>query len=253
MSLTKGKVSPLNFNAPNIKYEVYQDRWVAYQRSIVKKIAASPDIKTVCEIGGGANPFLDLDFIQSHGLEYSLLDISGDELSKAPDEYHKIQANIADPNLNLTGEYDFVFSHFLAEHVEDGHVFHRNVLNLLGENGRAYHVFPTLYSFPFLVNYFLPEKLSSSMILFFFPGRHKEGRYGKFPAFYSWCKGPIKSQIKKFENLGYAVEEYVGYYGHSYYEKLPILHKFIKFIANFMKNNPNPFLTTYSYVVLRKS
>lgn len=253
MSLVDTNTQSLNLTIPNIRYERFRERWIPYHRDIVKKLAASPDVKTICEIGGGANPFLDLDFVQSNGLKYTILDISADELAKAPDSYNKIQANIADPNLNLSGKYDLVFSHFLAEHVENGLIFHRNVLNLLQENGRAFHVFPTLYAPPFVVNHLLPENFSSNILLFFFPHREKQGKYGKFPAYYSWCRGPIKSQVKKFENLGYAVEEYVGFYGHPYYKKLQPLHKLGDSVARFLEKNPNPLLTTYAYVVLRKN
>jgi len=253
MSLVGNNIPSFNISAPKIKYECFKKQWIPYHREIVKQLAASPDVRSICEVGGGANPFLDLDFVRSHGLEYTLLDISADELAKAPDGYKKVQANIANPDLSLPGKYDLVFSHFLAEHVEDGFIFHQNVLNLLNENGRAFHVFPTLYSFPFLVNHLLPKKFSHDMILFLFPYRKKEGKYGKFPAFYSWCKGPINSQIKKFEKLGYAVDEYVGFYGHPYYKKIPALQKVVDSIAAFMQKNPNPFLTTYSYVILRKN
>lgn len=252
MSLIDTEIKSFNLATPKIKYELFKDRWMAYHRDIVKKLAALPDVKSICEIGGGANPFLDLDFVRSQGLEYTIIDISADELAKAPDDYNKIQANIADPNLNLPGKYDLVFSHFLAEHVEDGMIFHRNVLNLLEENGRAFHVFPTLYAPPFTINYLLPENFSSNLLLFFFPHREKQGKYGKFPAYYSWCRGPIKSQFKKFEQLGYSVEEYVGFYGHPYYKNLPLLQNLANSIANFLEKNPNPLLTTYAYVILRK-
>ncbi|MGF1674246.1 MAG: class I SAM-dependent methyltransferase [Rivularia sp. (in: cyanobacteria)] len=253
MSLLDTNIQSLNLNIPRIRYECFREKWVSYHRDIVKQLAASPEVKTICEVGGGANPFLDLDFVQSNGLEYTIIDISADELAKAPDCYNKIQANIADPNLELPGKYDLVFSHFLAEHVENGLVFHRNVFNLLQENGRAFHVFPTLYAPPFAINHLLPEDLSSNILLFFFPHREKQGKYGKFPAYYSWCRGPIKSQFKKFESLGYSVEEYVGFYGHPYYKKVAPLHKIANYLAGFLKENPNPLLTTYAYVVLRKS
>lgn len=252
MSLVDTNVKSFNQTAPEIRYELFRERWIAYHRDIVKKIAAEPNVKTICEIGGGANPFLDLDFVRSNGLEYTILDISADELAKAPDSYNKIQANIADADLKLPGKYDLVFSHFLAEHVENGFIFHKNVFNLLQENGRAFHVFPTLYAPPFAINHLLPEDFSSNVLLFFFPHREKQGKYGKFPAYYSWCRGPIKSQIDKFESLGYSIEEYVGFYGHPYYKKLPPLNKLANSVAGFLEKNPNPLLTTYAYVVLRK-
>jgi hypothetical protein len=46
--------------------------------------------KNICEIGGGANPLLILDFIRKNDIEYSILDISEIELNKEPNEYKKL-------------------------------------------------------------------------------------------------------------------------------------------------------------------
>jgi len=77
-------------------------------------------------------------------LEYTILDLSLEELTKAPDGYNKIQADITDPYLSLDGKYDLVYSRFLAEHVPSGLNFHRNVLNLLRKGGM--HFIPFQHS-----------------------------------------------------------------------------------------------------------
>lgn len=97
--------------------------------------------KRILEVGGGANPTFPLDYIRRHELEYTVLDISADELAKSPDGYLKVCADITSPQLALFGGYDFIFSKMLAEHVENGEIFHRNVYRLLAANGCAFRLF----------------------------------------------------------------------------------------------------------------
>ena len=212
------------------------------------------DIKKICDIGGGANPLLSLDFINEHGLDYTILDISEEELAKAPDGYQKIKADITDPNLDLKLDrgYDLAISKFLAEHVKSGYIFHKNVLRLLREGGYAFHMFPTLYDLPFLLNRIAPGNLSESLLLSIAPHRTKEGNQGKFPAYYSWCKGPTKVQIAKFENLGYVVENYVGLYGAPYLGKIPLIGELKMRLSHQLINHPIPWLTSYAQVLLQK-
>ena len=65
----------------------------------IKKIIKNENIKDICDIGGGANPFLENDFIKN--LNYSLLDISKEELDKAPINFNKIHQDAASKILNL--------------------------------------------------------------------------------------------------------------------------------------------------------
>ena len=87
--------------------------------------------------------------------------------------------------------------------------------------------FSTLYAPPFFLNKFLPQNISDSLVIWHSPDRKKEGNRGEFLAYYHYCHGPLKSQIIKLESLGYQVEESVGYFGHDYYEKLPLLKFFL--------------------------
>src|SRR4029078_10831447 len=102
-------------------------------------------LKKICEIGGGANPLLPLEFIKKHNLEYIVLDVSAEELSKAPQGYIKILGDITANDIDhLKNDYDLVFSKMLAEHVQSGKKFHQNIKQLLKPGGIAFHFFPTL-------------------------------------------------------------------------------------------------------------
>ncbi len=235
-----------------IKYatsaEVKHD-WTAHIKSIILESGA----KRILEVGGGANPTVPIDFVLQNRLKYTVLDISEEELDKASGGYFKICGDIASPDLRLEGGYDFVFSRMLAEHLRDGEQFHRNVFRILEKGGMAIHFFPTRFAPPFIVNRFLPENIAERLLHILQPGRERHGNLAKFPAYYSWCRGPTSRQIRRFEGLGYIVSEYKGYYGHdAYYGKLPPLRKMHQALSKWLVRNPIPWLTSYAYVNLRK-
>lgn len=207
-------------------------------------------IKKICDIGGGANPVISTDFIKEKNIEYYLLDISEHELKKAPENYNKIRADIASPHFNVDTKFDLIFSKMLAEHITDPEQFHKNVLSCLNTNGLAVHYFPTLYTLPFIINYVMPERLAD-ILLHMFETRDRF-QHAKFPAYYRWCRGPTKKQIQRFFSLGYDVVQYRGFFGHGYYSKIKLLDKLNWIKTNFLLNHPNPVLTSYAYVVLRK-
>jgi 2-polyprenyl-3-methyl-5-hydroxy-6-metoxy-1,4-benzoquinol methylase len=227
--------------------------WKGYS-PFVERLATHPRVKKVCDVGGGANPALSLDFIERNELDYVLLDISAEELAKAPDGYMKVQADIASPSFDVAGRnYDLVFSRMVAEHIRNGRYFHTNVWRLLAKEGLAFHAFPTLYAPPFVINRLLPRWLSKAMLLLLQPHRKQEGKRAKFPAYYSWCRGPTSRQIRRLKMLGYRVEEYVGFYGHrGYYHKIKPLVKVHDWISATLVKHPLPLLTSYAYVLLSK-
>lgn len=207
-----------------INYGISSDAWENVV-PLIENIITQHGFHRVIEVGGGANPTLSTGFIARYGIEYTLLDISQTELDKAPPAYFKLCVDICQEDFSSGGQYDFAFSRMLAEHVASGAQFHRNVRSLLRDGGMAFHFFPTLFAPPFALNYLLPEKLGEFILHLLQPGREREGRRGKFPSRYSWCRGPINSQIRKFQDAGYDVETYMGYFGHeAYYHKIPVLH-----------------------------
>jgi 2-polyprenyl-3-methyl-5-hydroxy-6-metoxy-1,4-benzoquinol methylase len=221
----------------------------------LRDLVAREEIQKVCDIGGGANPLLSIDEVQKYGLDYTLLDISSEQLAKASDKYKKLQADITDPKLCLNEEYDLVCSKFLGEHVSSGLIFHKNALNLLRDGGYAFHFFPTLYNLPFITNLILDEKISEPILLFFQPNRKKEGNHGKFKAYYDWCRGPTTENIERFTELGYSVEEYTGFFGHGFYKRkkaLVILALLEGVKSQLLLKYPIPLLTQFAHVLLKK-
>ena len=218
----------------------------------IKDLILQISAVNICEIGGGCYPLLSLEYIQQNHINYTILDISEQELSKAPQGYNKIVADICNPNqLTNVGKFDLIFSQMLAEHVPDGKSFHNNIYNLLVKGGVAFHFFPTLYATPFILNRIIPETLSSWLIAWL--TSRKEIKRDKFPAVYSWCRGPTKRQINNFTNLGYEIVEYIGWFGHEYYYyKLPIILAVHRLFTGVLLRFPTPLFTSFAYVTLQK-
>lgn len=236
-----------------IKYYLYNVVWERYNTEL-NNLVSRPDIKKVCDIGGGANPLLSLNEVKKYGLDYTLLDISSEELAKAPDEYKKFRADITDPNLLFSDEkYDLVCSKLFAEHVSSGLILYQNTYKLLSNGGYAFHFFPTLYNLPFLINLLLPENTSEFILLFLQPFRTKEGKAGKFKAYYNWCFNPTSENIKRITSVGFIVEEYIGFFGHTYYKKINMLNKLEIIKSQLLLKYPSPWFTQFAQVLLKKT
>jgi hypothetical protein len=96
----------------------------------------------------------------------------------------------------------------------------------------------------------MPEPLALIALKFFNPrDRH---RHEKFTAYYNWSRGPSKVMIERFQNLGFEVLHYTGYFGHPYYRKLPLLAQLEAWKSRRLLQHPVPQLCAYATVVLRK-
>jgi uncharacterized UPF0146 family protein len=235
-----------------ISYGKTEEAWRGYEH-LIAEIIENNNGRRICDIGGGANPLLTPDYINQKGIDYSVLDISEAELNKAPKQYNKIVADISSPEFSpTTAGFDLVFSKMLAEHIKDGEQFHKNVLRMLTDDGLAVHFFPTLYALPFLVNYLTPEVLADKLLNVF--AVRDRYQFAKFPAHYSWCRGPIRSQRRKFEKSGYEIIQYRGFFGHGgYYDRIPILKRLHELKTGYLLKRPNPLFTSYAYIVLKKA
>lgn len=204
---------------------------------------------SICDIGGGANPLLSHDERERLGLIYTSVDIDANELAKAPDDLHKVVLDITTCPLPRT--FDMVVSKHLAEHISDPETMHRNVRAMLRPGGVAIHFFPTLYSAPFVLNRLLPEKIAERMLLRVQPVRAKGGNQGKFPAYYRWCRGPTRHQIRRLVSTGLEVEEYIAAFGHAYYARAPLVQRLEDAKTRFLLRHPSALLTSFAIVVLR--
>jgi SAM-dependent methyltransferase len=207
--------------------------------------------KRICDVGGGARPILKLGRIRKQGLDYIVLDESQGELDRSPG-YVRAQGSILDtPRIReiarASGPFDAVITRWTAEHIPDGKGFHESVFELLRPGGRALHLFPTLYSVPFVINGILPTTISAKLLYSLFPRRQH-----KFVPFYSWCRGPSARQLERLRSVGFEIEFYGGYFGHDFYARVKPLKAAHTAVVERLVRNPRPGMTSFAVVRLRR-
>lgn len=219
---------------------------------MVKSLIERHSLRTVCEVGAGARPLLEDEYVRERGLDCTLFDASEEQLQKAPSSCRKVVGDVYEYDADDLGPFDLIYSRSVAEHVKRGDLFHKAIHDLLVDDGFACHYFPTLYALPFVVNLLIPQQVSSIAKSLLIHGRRRS-RYRKFPAYYSWCRGPSERQIRRLTEPGYDVLEYTGFFGHEhYYNHLPLLRKIHRGLMQVLVRHPSPHLTSFGMVVLRK-
>lgn len=231
-----------------LDYQGRLDKFPAFIESVIE--ARHP--KTVWEVGAGANPALTQPFVERHGIEYTALDAEASEMDKAAYKPTLVARDICTAEDLPENVADLIFSRMACEHFCDGVAAHRNICRILKPGGIAVHCFPTMYTLPFLVNRVVAESFSRFLLNAFLPRDYYH--HDKFPARYQLCRGPFPAQLKKLEDLGFEVCEYQGFFGHRYYYNggLKLLHWMEERKTQMLLKSPNPYLTAYATVVLRK-
>jgi SAM-dependent methyltransferase len=213
-------------------------------------------LRAVADIGGGANPLLSQEFVQKHGLDYCVLDVSAAELAKAPPWCRTLEVDITAPDAEFDARtqglrFDLVFSNMLMEHLRDGRQAHRNIHRMLRPGGLSIHFFPVPNNLPLRVNKWAPERLSLALLRLAQPTRDLKGLHGKFPAYYDLCGNPGPRLTAVFKSLGYEVVEHTGYIGHDYYARLPVLRELEHLARRLLLWLQVP-MTSFVLIALRK-
>ncbi len=209
---------------------------------------------SVLEIGAGANPTLSPSEVEARGLRYTTNDVSASELEKADPAYDRLLLDMAAASeATLPREaFDLVFSRMVNEHVVDGERYYRNIFGVLRPGGVTAHCFATLYALPFVANRLLPERVTSRVLDIFHP--RDRFQHDKFPAVYSWSRGPSTRMIERLTAIGYEIVEYHGYFGHEYYSHRALrpLRALEEAKSRWLCAHPIAALTSYAVVVMRK-
>lgn len=211
----------------------------------LKAIVASYSDAGILELGAGRRPSFTLEEMPSTIRSYTVNDISADELALLPAGYDEACFDVSGDASNFRDQYDVVFSRFLAEHVADGEAMHRNVYQVLRDGGAAFHLIPTLYAVPFVINKLLPERLTSWVLKVFAPRRAINP---KFPAYYSMCYGDPAKMVRKLSEIGFSKVEVRNFYGHFYYEKIPVLRGVHRWFSALAARREWTALSTYAYI-----
>ena len=233
-----------------IRFAEGSSAWKDFHDTVHQILAEKTSIK-VAEIGGGANPLLSVDFVESHGLAYSILDISMEEMAKADPRYEKKVVDLQKPIVELPMQYDFIFSQMTMEHIQYPEQFYKNIFKLLNPGGQALFFFANITSLPSMLNKLMPESISERILLRLQPFRRGE-KHGKFKAYYNWCFGPTRRSIGRFTRLGFSIKSYTGYFGHNYYSRIRPLQFLENKKTKLLLKFPNAYACTYSHVLLEK-
>jgi SAM-dependent methyltransferase len=208
---------------------------------------------SVLEVGGGRNPTIPPAEVARRGISYAVNDVFESELALADAAYEKLCFDMAEPLPPALAErcFDVIFSRMVNEHVADARAYYENIFQLLNPGGISVHMYATLFALPFVVNRLIPEQLADRILPVVLGGEEPE-RYEKFPARYSWCRGPTASTIARLRSVGFQVEEFRAYFGHTYYSRVGPLDRCELAKARWLVDHPIPALTSYAAVTMRK-
>lgn len=222
----------------------WETSMLGYGDALKSIVSAYPEAD-ILELGAGRRPSFTMEEMPGTIRSYTVNDVSAEELALLPDGYDMACFDVSGDASNFTSKYDVVFSRFLAEHVADGEAMHRNVHQVLRDGGAAFHLIPTLYAFPFIINKLLPERLTAKVLKTFAPRRAINP---KFPAYYSMCYGNPELMIRKLSQIGYRKIEVRNFYGHFYYEKIPGLRTVHKWFSDIAAKRNWTMLSSYAYI-----
>jgi hypothetical protein len=112
-------------------------------------------------------------------------------------------------------------------------------------------MYATMFALPFVVNRLIPDQLADRILPVVLGGDEPD-RYEKFPARYSWCRGPTRSTFARLRSVGFQVEEFRAYFGHTYYSRVRPLDRLELAKARWLVDHPIPAWTSYAAVTMRK-
>ncbi|MES1155056.1 MAG: methyltransferase domain-containing protein, partial [Pseudorhodoplanes sp.] len=140
--------------------------WQNYER-VVRYLTETFQAKKLIEIGGGRDPLFGREDLAGMGAELTVNDISETELAELPKGYRTACFDIAGDldaaEIKRSG-YELAFSRMVFEHVADGQRAWKNLHEILAPGGIGLAFVPTLYAFPFVVNWLIPDKLAAKIV-----------------------------------------------------------------------------------------
>lgn len=177
-----------------------------------------PSIR-VYDIGGGKQPFLSADEKHRLGCCVTGIDISGEELSRAPaGTYDRaVTADIA--SYRGSSDADLVICRAVLEHVGNVEDAFRSIASVLKPGGVLVLFAPCRNAAFARLNLILPESLKRRILFSLFPAKsHDQG----FPAHYDRCTPSEIAAISRANGL--RVQEVRRYYASSYFSALVPLY-----------------------------
>jgi SAM-dependent methyltransferase len=253
-STTKAHVSLTSaFAALDVDSDADGDWAIANYKRTVVEFQKKFDAQRLVEIGGGRDPLFDIQEINQLGVNMTINDILPGELAVLPSGYRTARFDVAGDVTQLAefrGKFDLAFSRMVFEHVSDGKRAWENLFELLAPGGVALTYIPTLYAFPFVVNWLLPDKIAATIVKAIYKNR-TDDEDPVFPARYSWCFTGSRL-TRMLSAIGYSDVFVQPFYGHGYYKPLPIVHKAQTRFSALARRHDWRSFTSFAYIAVRK-
>jgi SAM-dependent methyltransferase len=226
--------------------------WDNYER-VIRHLIARFGARNLLEIGGGRAPMFDLPELSRMEVALTVNDISAPELARLPAGYLTACFNVAGelPPEIKRSTYDLAFSRMVFEHVEDGRQAWRNLHAVLAPGGVAIAFIPTLFAFPFVINWLIPDRIAKRIAEMLDRGRGDD-TVPVFPARYSWSYSIERWLRPMLSELGYREVMVVPFYGHRYYQRFPVVRDVHAWFTALARRKDWRIFSTYTYIVVRK-
>jgi 2-polyprenyl-3-methyl-5-hydroxy-6-metoxy-1,4-benzoquinol methylase len=176
--------------------------------------------QSICDIGGGKNPFISAKQKAKLKLNVTGLDISAEELKAAPTgSYDKTMVSDIGNVKKLPPKADLIICEAVLEHVQNVTSAIETMSKSLKPSGKLLLFIPGRNAFFAKTNLLLPEKVKRTLLFSIFPETmHLQG----FPAYYDQCT-PKKIQALCEQN-GLQVELVKTFYQSNYLTFFVPLH-----------------------------
>jgi len=227
--------------------------WDNYKR-VVRSLSMHIGAHRLIEIGGGRDPLFDRAELKDLGADLTVNDIAPAELAFLPPDYPTACFDVVGDLSNIAqfrNKFDLAFSRMVFEHVADGERAWANLYELLSPGGIALAFIPTLYSPPFVVNWLLPHKIAAAIVKTLQPKRRGD-EDPVFPPVYSWCFANESRMSAMISAIGYREVSVLPFYGHGYYDNIPIARDVHKWVTEIVCRRDWRMLASFAYILARK-
>jgi SAM-dependent methyltransferase len=228
--------------------------WDNYE-TLVVDLAHRFRLVDVCEMGGGRDPIFSSGEAEARNLNLIVNDIDAGELALTPAGLKTACFDIAGDLSEIGGQgdlYEMMFSRMVFEHIDGTPKAWANMHRLLKPGGIGLCFFPTLYSWPFLLNHIIPESASRAIVHRLFPSRADEGDDPKFPALYDHCVSSERKLGRLLRETGFSDVHIMPFWGHGYLKGFPFIREIEGGLNHLAAKADIRLLTTYCIAVVRK-
>ncbi len=166
----------------------------------------------VLDVGGGKRPSIDVGKKKELGLWVVGLDLSEQELNRAPSGAYD-QIVVGDvARASIPGQFDLILSNTVLEHVADTRLAMSNLASAMKEGAIMAHLVPCRYALFAVINRMLGKRLAKKVLYCIFPERRE---LSGFDAFYDQC---VPSKMRRIcEDRDLEIVEITPYYHSNYF------------------------------------